>query len=293
MALAPISPSGVSTAFIYPRQTTTTGTGIGPALSANPGFINPPIIFEPPCLLSNGELLVWIIATGASPNWGGCGVYASVDNTTYAQIGTILAGQIQGDLTAIFPSGSDPDTTHTLAIDVTQSLGQVTAGTTQDADDFLTLCYCDGELIAYSAAALTTAYHYNLGTYIRRGLYDTTIGAHAAGTQFGRILGSTFSQQFPVNFVTKTIYFKFPSANTFGGGLQQLSDVPYYTYTLTGVGLCPTGGGGVGTCPATFVLAAGASEDWGVLGSCVSADCDWGLLGTVESLCVDCGVIGA
>src|SRR6516225_4726178 len=200
MALPPISPSGVSTAFIYPRQTTSTGTGLPQVLSAAPAFTNPPIIFEPPFPLTNGDLLVWIIASGASVNWGGCTVYVSVDNTTYAPIGTIIAG------------------------------------TTQDADDFLTLCYCDGELIAYSATTLTTAYNYNLGTYIRRGVDNTTIGSHAAGTQFGRILATTFSQQYPSNFVGKTLYFKFPAFNTYGGAVQALADVPYYTYTLTGIG---------------------------------------------------------
>jgi hypothetical protein len=237
MALQAISPSGVSTAFIYNRQTTSTGQGIGPQLTADPGSINTPIIFEPPYPLSNGQLLVWIIATGASPNFGGCGVFVSVDNTTYTQIGTILAGQVQGLLTATFPAGSDPDTTDTLAIDLTESLAQLIAGTTQDADDFLTLCYCDGELIAYSAATLTSSYHYNLGTYVRRGCYSTTIGSHASGSQFGRILGSTFSQSFPQNFIGKTLYFKFPAANTFGGAGQTLDEVPYYTYTLTGIGI--------------------------------------------------------
>ena len=236
MALPPISPSGVSTAFIYPRQTTSTGTGLTQVLSAAPGFTNPPIIFEPPFPLTNGDLLVWIIASGASVNWGGCTVYVSVDNTTYAPIGTILAGAVQGLLTATFPSGADPDTTNTLSVDLTMSRSQLIAGTTQDADDFLTLCYCDGKLIAYSATTLTTAYNYNLGTYIRRGVDNTTIGSHAAGTQFGRILATTFSQQYPSNFVGKTLYFKFPAFNTYGGAVQALADVPYYTYTLTGIG---------------------------------------------------------
>lgn len=238
MALPAISPTGVLTAYGYPAQTSA-GAGIGPALTANPGSTNPPIIFEPPPGLSGDQLLVWIIATGASPDWGGCAVYASIDNMTYAALGTILAGGVQGVLTATFSSGADPDTTHTLAVDISESLAQLIAGTSQDADDFLTLCYCGGELVAYSAATLTSAYHYSLGTYIRRGCYGTAIGSHAGGSQFGRILGSTFSQQYPSNFVGKTLYFKFPAFNTFGGAAEQLSAVPYYTYTLTGIGVTP------------------------------------------------------
>ena len=236
--LPPISPTGVLTAFGYPAQTSA-GQGIGPQLTANPGSTNAPIIFEPPPGLSGGQLLVWIIATGASPDWGGCAVYASIDNATYGALGTILAGGVQGVLTATFASGSDPDTTHTLAVDISESLAQLIAGTTQDADDFLTLCYCGGELVSYSAATLTSAYNYSLGTYIRRGCYGTAIASHAAGSQFGRVLGSTFSQQYPSNFVGKTLYFKFPAFNTFGAAAQQLSAVPYYTYTLTGIGANP------------------------------------------------------
>ena len=237
MALAPISPTGVATAFLYARQTTTTGTGIAPQLSVSPGYTNRPIIFEPPGKLSGGVLKVWIIATGQNSNWGGCSVWVSIDNTTYTPIGTILTGGIQGVLSSSFASGSDPDTTDTLSVDLTISQAQLIACTMGDADAFLTLCYCDGELIAYSDATLTSASHYDLDTYIRRGCYGTTIGAHDAGTQFGRILASTFAFDFPENLVGDTIYFKFPAFNTFGGGAQALGDAIAVPYTLTGVGV--------------------------------------------------------
>ena len=137
-----------------------------------------------------------------------------------------------------------------MSVDITESLAQLIAGTTQDADDFLTLCALQDapsgsaipntyELVAYSAATLTSAYNYSLASYIRRGCYGSTIASHASGLQFGRILGSTFSQEYPANFVGKTLYFKFPAFNTFGGAAQQLSAVPYYTYTLTGIGVTP------------------------------------------------------
>ena len=35
-----------------------------------------------------------------SANWAGCTVYVSIDNTTYAPIGTIFAGGIQGIVSA-------------------------------------------------------------------------------------------------------------------------------------------------------------------------------------------------
>jgi len=234
MALPPVFPSGVATAFLYPRQTTSTGTGIGSQTQADPGNTNPPIIFEPPSALSGGDLEVWIIATGMNANWGGCQVWASVDNTGYARIGTILLGGIQGLLTATFPYHADPDSTNALKVDLTLSNGTLVAGTTTDADDFVTLCYCDGELIAYSAATLTSSFHYTLDTYIRRGCYGSTIGGHLAGKQFGRILGSTFVQKYPSNLIGKTLYFKFPAFNTYGASLQDLSTCVAYQFTLTG-----------------------------------------------------------
>ena len=236
MALPPISPTGVATAFLYNTQTKTTGTGIGSQLAANPGYTNKPIIFEPPSELSDGIVKVWIIATGMSANWGGCSVWVSIDNTTYTAIGTILAGAIQGTLTSTFPSHVDPDALNALEVDLTMSQAQLIAGTRQDADAFLTLCYCDGELIAYTGATLTSAFRYELATYIRRGCYGTTIGAHGPNTQFGRILASTFSFDFPENLVGTTVYFKFPAFNTWGGGAQALSDAIAVPYTLTGVG---------------------------------------------------------
>jgi len=234
MALPPISPTGVATPFLYNTQTQTTGTGIAGQLNVSPGYTNRPIIFEPPSELSGGFTKVWIIATGSTANWGGCGVWVSIDNTTYAPIGTILAGGVQGLLSTAFPSHTDPDNTDTLTVDLTMSRAQLIAGTTQDADAFLTLCYCDHELIAYTAATLTSASNYSLGTHIRRGCYGTTIGAHGASTQFGRITASTFSFDYPENLVGDTIYFKFPAFNIWGGGAQALSDVTAVPYTLVG-----------------------------------------------------------
>jgi hypothetical protein len=253
MALPPISPTGVASAFIYPRQTKTTGTGISGQLSANPGVTNAPLIFEPPSALSGGQMVVWIIATGYSANWGGCTVFASIDGTTYTRIGTILSGGIQGRLTAEYPMRADPDVIDTLSVGLGMSQSQLIAGTQQDADDFLTLCHISTsavtesspgvpitppyELIAYSNATLTGANQYNLDTYIRRGCYGTPILDHLTGYRFGRIVGSTFAFTFPPNFVGKAIFFKFPAFNIWGGATQALSAATQYGYSLTGIGL--------------------------------------------------------
>ena len=72
-----------------------------------------------------------------------------------------------GVLTAQLVSSADPDTTHTLAVDVTQSTGILNSGTQSDCDNFRTLCYVDGELISYEDATLTGPFHYDLGAHGR------------------------------------------------------------------------------------------------------------------------------
>src|SRR5215471_11141374 len=145
-----ITPIGVGTARAYPRQ-----TSAGPTLDflVDPGDTNPPIIFEPPPALTGGATEVWLIATGGV-HWGGAQVWISSDGNSYALAGTIYRGGRQGALTAGLPSHADPDATNTLAVDLTQSQGQLLSGTTADADNYVTLCVCDGELLSYQTATL-------------------------------------------------------------------------------------------------------------------------------------------
>lgn len=260
MALSAISPSGVSTAWQYPAQPNISSGGYTGAITATPPSINPPIIFEPDCSFTGDQLKVIMIVTALPLNWGGAQVWGSIDGTTYGQLGVVYKGGTQGLLTATFPSGSDPDTVNTLSVDVSESGQQVVAGSTQDADFGLTLAYVDGELVGYSAVTLTAPSMYNLGTYLRRGMFNSTIASHASGTQFGLINGNDFSQTYLPNLVGQTVYFKFPSFNTAGGNLQPLASVVPYTYTLTGAGLC------TGTKVKCRTLTTGASTTLSLTG---------------------------
>src|SRR5436309_12243610 len=107
-----ITPIGVGTATLYPRQAS---AGAGVETMADPGDTNPPIIFEPPPALSGGDLEVWLIASGGT-DWGGCQVWLSSDGNTYALAGTLYRGARQGVLTATLPSHADPDTADTLKV---------------------------------------------------------------------------------------------------------------------------------------------------------------------------------
>jgi hypothetical protein len=203
----------------------------------DPGNTNGPIIFEPPAALSGGDLEVWLIASGGA-NWGGCQIWVSSDGNTYALAGTVYRGARQGVLSATLPSHADPDTADTLAVDLTESQGQLLSGTQADADNLVTLCYCDGELVSYQTATLTASYKYNL-TYLRRGVCGTPIGAHSLGANFARFGPndpSLFRYRYPSSFIGQTTHVKLPAFNTFGQALQSLSGLTPTSYTLTGDG---------------------------------------------------------
>ena len=112
------------------------------------------------------------------------------------------------------------------------------SGTTADADNFVTLCYCDGELLSYEIATLTAAHQYDL-TYLRRGVYGTPIGAHSTGANFARFGPSDpslFRYRYPASFVGQTVSVKLPAFNIFGQDLQDLAGLTPTSYTLTGGG---------------------------------------------------------
>jgi hypothetical protein len=290
MPLPPIAPSGTSTAFLYGTQTSQ-GGGVTAALRAIPPSINAPLIFEPGPLLTSNRLDVFIVATAPQPNWGGCQIWTSADGSTYGQIGIIGKGGVQGLLTANFPSHSDPDTVDTISVNVGESSGVIVPGSTQDADLGITLSYVDGELVGYSASTLASPNNYNLDTYLRRGMFGSTIASHAIGSMFALLNGNVFTQTYPSIMIGKTIYFKFPSFNTLGAQVQDLSSVIAYPYVLTGAGFSPIPPVGTG-CPLFTVLAGGANSNLGALGESIAAACDAGIIGSMVQGIIDLGVLG-
>jgi hypothetical protein len=273
-----IVPIGVGSAPAYPRQTS---AGSGLDTLADPGDTNSPIVFEPPSGLSGGNLEVWIIAAGGE-HWGGCQVWVSSDGNTYALAGTIYRGARQGVLRAALASGADPDTADTLSVDLSQSQGQLLSGTQADADSFVTLCYCDGELVSYQTAILTAPFQYDL-TYLRRGIYGTPIGAHSKGANFARFGPndpSLFRYRYPASFVGQTIHVKLPGFNIFGQSLQDLSGLTATAYTLTGGGAVAApayvsgsfaGSPGAGQVIERYIFATPVTFPAGLAGSYGSA----------------------
>ena len=233
-------PSGTASATAYPAQANSNGVTINPA--AVPAPVNPPVIFEPPASLTGGTAQVWIAASGGSngvadPNWGGCNVWLSVDGTDYEMAGIIQGPARMGVLTAGLAafSGGNPDTGDTLAVDLSMSAGTLSSGTAADAAASRTLCWCDGELLAFETATLTATGKYSLTT-LYRGLYGTSAGAHASGAQFVRLDQAVFRYDLPQAYVGQAITVKLQSFNVWGGGVQDLSTCTAYSYTPKGTG---------------------------------------------------------
>lgn len=174
---------------------------------------------------------------GVSVNadWGGCHVWISPDGTNYVQVGTIYGPSRMGSLTAQLVTSADPDTTHTLAVDVTESLGIISGGLAADADNFRTLCYVDGELISFQAATLTSSFHYNLATRLRRGVFGSPIGTHNIGSAFLRLDNGVFVWEADPTLVGTSISFKFTSFNRMGLMEQSLANATPYSFNFNGL----------------------------------------------------------
>ena len=234
---------GVPSPPLYGREAT---AGYVPNLNTDPGLLNDPLIFEPTQALANG-LEIWAAISGADVDvWGGADVYASYDGDTYALVGRVLGPARMGVLTAALPvytpeptGGQTIDQTNTLAVDLSQSEGELTSGTVLDAASLNTAMYVDGEVVAYQTATLTGPNAYNL-TYLVRGAYDTTTEMeteHAIGSKICRLDQGIIHIPYDQTRVGAVISIKMCSYNIWGGGKQSLADVGTYTYTILGTAL--------------------------------------------------------
>ncbi len=267
-------PLGAATATLYSTQPVTNNP-IDRAVAAD--AVNIPIIFEPPPVLVGATAQVWIAASGGSggvadPNWGGANVWLSSDGTSYNQIGTIIGPARQGVLTASLPSysGANPDTADTLAVNVAESGGTLATATDLDAQLANTLCIVDSELVSYATSTLTSANNYTL-TYLYRlyrGLYGTSISAHATGAQFARLDSTVFKYDLPAQYVGQVLSIKLQSFNVFGGGGQDISTCAVYSYTPTGVAIDHP--------VAKAIQVGGGPWDFGLVTATAGTDDDFG-----------------
>jgi hypothetical protein len=177
---------------------------------------------------------IWIGAAGVSSNWGSTNVWVSQDQTKYLQVGSITSASRLGTLAYTLPTGSDPDTANSMVVMLVDNSAPLEAGSTTDADSNNTMCFVGGEIISYSACALTGASTYTTNGYMRRGQMGSTISAHAAGSLFMRLDSTVLKYTYDAAWAGQTLYFKFQSVNNFGNCPQDLSTLTAVPFTVPG-----------------------------------------------------------
>lgn len=190
-----------------------------------PGNVNAPIIFEPPLDLTDGKNQVWVAVSGGI-NWGGCNVWASLDNTTYEMIGTIYGSARYGQLVTAIDT---VDTTFQIELN---TVSQMFSGTLEDAQADQTLCKLGDEYLNYQVATLNGTSLYTLSDVLR-GRFDDA-QTHNTGEPFVRLDKAIFEHAYNQNLIGNQIFLKFTSFNGLEQKEQTLDEVSAYSYTLTG-----------------------------------------------------------
>jgi hypothetical protein len=220
---------GTAQGVVYPKGV---ASGTVPGTPNQPGATSLQCAYVPSERVTGGDFELWLALSGG-PDWGGCDVHLSLDNTTYTKIGTQYGSCRAGSLTAALPATADPDTTDTASVTVTGSLATVTA---IQANAFVTISLLGSELIAYETATLTgstaTTNSYNLTTLLRRGIFSTAVQAHAIGEQFVRLDDSIFKYVLDPTLAGKTVWLKFTSFNLYGAAEQPITIVTAYPIFL-------------------------------------------------------------
>ena len=230
-------PIGTVNATRYPTQASN-----GYAVNHNtpPGAANRPVIFEPPLALA-GAPEIWLAASGSSDTWGGCDVWVSDDNATYQRLGRLNGKCRHGVLAAPLPASVGIDTANLLRVDVAAAGGVLLAATQQNADQLVSLCYVDGELLAYRDATLTAPGRYDLG-YLVRGAWGTPISSHGTGSAFARLDQSIAKFGYDKARVGRILYIKLQSFNIYGSHTESLAELTVYPYQIKGAALADVTG---------------------------------------------------
>ncbi len=141
-----------------------------PNVNKPAGDVNPPIIFQPTAALQgyNNQGELWIVISSPDSQFGGAQVYVSTDGgNSYTAIGNPTSGSATtGDLTADWPAANTPDTTNDLAVDLSESNGELQSYSVQTEDGFQYPCYVAGDDTSANARAKLTAQPLGPGNYI-------------------------------------------------------------------------------------------------------------------------------
>lgn len=196
-----------------------------------PGACEPPMIFQPPALMTSADNEVWIGTWGKNPNWGGCSVWVSDTNQYYSRLGVIDYKARYGTLAKSL-NASDK------SLEMTLNQGEFTSVDPESAENGNTVMYVDGEALSYQTAELLDNGNWKLSGLIR-GQYGSEPKYHKKGTSIARCDEAFLKSGVRNSYVGHTIYFKLTSFNVFGGQEQSLAEVQAYSFTPKSVQILP------------------------------------------------------
>lgn len=254
--------TGLSAAVEYPRQRPT------PTLQrvdAQPGRINPPIIFEPTAALGGGKLELWVGASGVSEDWGGCRIWLSEDNgITFKEVGRIDQACRQGRLMAALTDSASALDVLMGPAELPISLDSLTVAESIrfsqpifiDSGTDATIPY---ELLSYAGTpALTGDNRYTVSLLRRAGL-GTAAQQHRKGANVCVLDEAILKLSLRAHHLDPSSYlalqFKFTSFNRFGAQEESIEDVAPVTYRVIGTAL-RTPVGAINNLVAQFVTTA-------------------------------------
>lgn len=197
----------------------------------NPGTCEPPMIFQPPALMTDADNEIWLGTWGKNPNWGGCSVWVSDTNEYYRKLGTI-------DYRARYGTLAAPLEIEDTSLEMVLNQGEFTSVDATSAKNGDTVMYIDGEALSYQTAELLDNGHWRLSGLVR-GQFGSDPEFHPAGTQIARCDEAFLRSGLKNAYIGKTVYFKFTAFNVFGGMEQSLADVQAYPFIPKSVQILP------------------------------------------------------
>jgi Putative phage tail protein len=228
------------TAAFYPKQGSAPTTSVTNAAATAPS-VSTPFIFEPTAQLlqaqgvAQPQIIIGLAAPG--PVWGGCVVYGSMDDESFGSLGTFIGRSTLGVTTTGLGAGAT-----SVTVDFSGSGGTPQSVSPLLAANGVSLCAIRGlagilELLSFTTATLVSGSVYTLSG-LARGLYGTPDYGQAGGAQFMLLGGAQYFQRtLPPHYAGHNLWFKFPSFNIYGGGVQSLAEAAAYLYTPHGVQL--------------------------------------------------------
>jgi Putative phage tail protein len=234
-----------------PKYTIQTAQGYYANYAVAPPSVFAPVIFSaPPALVSGGggyELWLAVCGTVPTTNYGGCNVYASLDDVTWTFAGTMTGESRIGTVTTAHAIGP---TDTTIFLTLYPDTVQLDSSSSSDFAGNRALMWLDGEIIGFNVVTLLSAQNYSVT--VSRGLFGTTAVSHSVGASFAQLDATVFHMPFDPGMIGQTIHFKFYSFNTVGQQTQ--TSATDYSYVISNYGTGQLIGG-----PLTLVSTSGVA----------------------------------